>query len=684
MTNATHPVVAELNSDGDRINVTFDYAPQRVKLAKGVSGYKFVPREKGGPRWTYPLDIVTGRRLREAFGDELGLGPKLRAWGNREVTKATKLATLSDNDDADLTSENLKKLVDGTEHYGGDNGFKLRPYQKADIKFMTEGKSVIVANQPRTGKTITTVGAILESGFEWGWHLVFAPVASLQTIWEDQIKGTYQMAGLDEPVVLTGATPAERVEAIAEAKRMADAGEAFYLVLNPYHARLKRVMQLDGKDVTKAEFKELKPFDQDRITFEERLVSPELGEISWDSITIDEYHLMGLSNPLTLGAKGVNDIAETTQPELRFALSGTPMGGKPIKLWGALHFLNPGEFTSRWNWAKHWLVVTKEQHPGGDHNVVEGIMPGREVDFYDHLKPYLVRRTQKESLPGLPDTNRVNVWCQMTPKQAEQYRVFETDAEWRLADAEEEGRLTANNILVEYLRLKQFADAYSDVLKTGKITQDGLDQLEVRQTRDSGKLIQLIEKLKEENVIVKSEDDDDPECALVSSQFNNMVRMVRDALKDEGVPVEIIGEFGVKGPKRNAVVKAFQTQQPVEFRSQMIQPPRVLLMNTLAGTALTLDRAKSVHILDETWNPDNEEQMENRATPTTEEAMKRGVGVYYYRTRNTIEEYIRKLAAGKAMTNRTILDLRRRMQRDAEKRQAENAASDGEQMLNAE
>jgi hypothetical protein len=663
--NSTHPVVAELSRDGDRINVTFDYSPQRVKLAKRVSGYTFVNKEKARAAgltdafWRYPLDLVTGRRLREVFGDELGIGPKLRAWGNKEVTKEQKLATLSDADDADLSSDALRKLVKGTKNENGDP-FKLRPYQKADIRFASEGKAVIIANQPRTGKTITAIGTVIESGLEYGWHLVFAPVASLRTVWEAGIKDAYRMAGLEEPVVLTGDTPNERKKAIQRAAEMADAGESFYLVLNPYHARLKRVSHGKG----------------DQITFTQEPVSPELMEIDWDSMIIDEYHLMGLSNPITLGAKGVNEIATTTQPELRLALSGTPMGGKPIKLWGALHFLNPEEFTSRWNWAKHWLVVKSESHPGGSHSVIEGIMPGREVDFYDHLKPYLVRRTQREALPGLPEMPRVNVWCDMTPRQSDQYQTFLTEAEWRMDDAEEAGRLTATNVLAEYTRLKQFADGFCEVHKTGKVLENGLDQLRVSQTPDSGKLIQLVEKLREENVITESDDDDEPRCALIASQFNDMVKMVAGELTRMGVPNAIIGKYGAKGAERDALVKAFQEQTE--------GAPRVLLMNTLAGTALTLDRASSVHMLDETWVPDNQEQMENRATATTQEAIDRGCGVYYYRTRNTVESAIQKKVAGKAMNNHTILDLRREMKRQAEqeeRRLAGERADDGKAML---
>ncbi len=667
-TNNQHPVVAEMMRDKDRIAVTFDYSPSRVTSAKDVPGWSFVDKAKarkvGYPAafWRYPLDMLTCKRLREAFGDELGIGPKLRSWAKGETEEEEQLSELSIANDAEL--ENIKK----TQRFGKSNdgpNFGLRPYQRADIAFMSEAKRVICANQPRTGKTLTTISAFAEAGYEWGRHLVFAPKAALRNIWEDQIRDAYVSMYKEEPTILTGDTTPQIKAAIRVAKEMADADEAFWLVLNPYHARLKRKRKGKG----------------DAVEFYEELVHPVLAEIDWDSITIDEFHLMGLSNPTTQGAKGVNEIAEMTSPEFRFALSGTPMGGKPIKLWGALHFLEPERFTSRWNWAKHWLVINQEGHPGGMHYNIEGIMPGREIDFYDHLKPYLVRRTQREALPGLPPVNRVNVMCDMTKTQAEQYYFFEREAEWRLDDLEEEGRLTATNILSMYTRLKQFADARCDVHKTGKVLDNGLDQLKVEHTADSGKLEQLLEKLREENVIVDKGDEDEAKCALVFSQFNPMNEMIGKALEEAGVP-SLYLPSGMHKTKRDAYAGpkgAFQLQEPVTVKLAngqefTAQPPRVLVMNTAAGTALTLDRAESAHILDETWVPDNQEQAEQRMTATTKERMKReSVGAYYYRSRHTIEQHVQALVAGKKLNNKTILDLRRRMQQEAERREKEES-----------
>jgi hypothetical protein len=671
-TKQPNPVVAEVSDDGDRVNVIFKYAPERVVKIKKVPSARFVPREKGGPLWRLDLDLPTMRKLREQFGNELGLGPKLKAWGHGETTEETKLISMSDANDADLVNVPAR-MVKGVKLKGMKKRFKLRPYQKADIKFMA-AQNVINANQPRTGKTIEVVCATFEAELEWGQHLVFAPKTSLRDVWETDIKKAYALAGFDEPTILTGDTPAERKDAIKLAKQYTEEKLHFWLLLNPAMARMKRKMQGKG----------------DSAKVVEELAHPELAElIDINTYTIDEFHLAALSNPSSQSRRGFVYIAEATQPDRIWALSGTPMGGKPIKLWGALNLLNGNQFSSRWNWARHWLVINSSQY-GSD---IEGIMPGREVDFYNHLKPYLVRRTQREALPGLPPSNRIPVWCDMTPKQLEQYKHFATEAEWRIEGAEEEGRLTATNVLAEYTRLKQFASAFCEVKKTGREV-NGIPEIQVKPTMDSGKIAQLVEKLEEVNVIAKGKDADDPKYAVIFSQFKAFVYALCDYLWFEhSLPcATITGD--TKDKARPALVKSYQDQsiKPLEeYRDdpgvrtvpddiqRLIDagtPPRVLIMNTLVGgAALTLDRGETAHILDETWVPDNQEQAENRITPTTEERMERpDIGIYYYRTKSSIEEYIQKLVADKHLNNKTVLDLRRRMQKDLEEAEKQAAA----------
>jgi hypothetical protein len=155
------------------------------------------------------------------------------------------------------------------------------------------------------------------------------------------------------------------------------------------------------------------------------------------------------------------------------------------------------------------------------------------------------------------------------------------------------------------------------------------------------------------------------------------------------VPVaELTG--GTKDIVRAALKNSFQEQSvepllaiPERSRTADIkklcdagQAPRVLVMNTLAGgSAITLSQADSVHIMDETWVPDNQEQAEDRAHRGDDKTMaKDDVRMYYYRTRHSIEEYIKNIVADKQLNNKTVLDLRRRMQKALEDAEQADAA----------
>jgi SNF2 family DNA or RNA helicase len=166
-------------------------------------------------------------------------------------------------------------------------------------------------------------------------------------------------------------------------------------------------------------------------------------------------------------------------------------------------------------------------------------------------------------------------------------------------------------------------------------------------TVNSGKLLPLVERLAEVGI-----DPSDPagdSVAIVASQSIEMVDMVEAYLEDIGIStVKITGK--VTGPNRKAAIDAIQ-------RPTGDNPPRVLLMTTTAGgVAITLDRADSVHLLDETWVPDDQEQLEDRAVNMSKE---RSVAVYHYRMKDTVEEYIYRLNESKGWNNRDVLDYRR-------------------------
>ena len=618
-------VFAELSESGDAIHVHFQYDTDTKNAVKRVPGARFIGPDKGGPYWKLPLSLDSGQGLRKQLGRNLVLGPELNSWGKEEIRKQRNLATIASSDDAEL--RRIPEIMPEFHEW-------LRPYQRADIAFMATADCVN-GNQPGLGKTAEVIGAVYEAGIERGPHLVVAPRTSLDVVWRAEIE-----RWTDGVVfTLSGDT--------SQGERNAMPKDLMFALSDDLP-----VWVITTADMLRRGL----PFD----------VAP------WQTFTVDEYHKTGLpeaSGDPTKGSK-FSQVAKAIKSNRRWALSGTPMGGKPIKLWGALHFLDSKSYSSKWRWAERWMVI----HDNKFGKEILGIKPGVEDDFYAALAPHFLRRLKSEVLPQLPPKQYVEVWCGMTKKQAKQYEKFAADAEIRI----EEEQLTATSILAEYQRLKMFATAYCNVKvvprgrRCGLCKGEGvrpetedtcelcegtgkLDGLKLVPTTDSGKLPYLRERLAE--VGIDPDDLEGDAVAVVASQHKETVDMVHRYLEGIGIPTaKITGDVTKKG-ERTKLVQQFQAGEI-----------RVMCMTTTAGgVSITLDRADTVHILDETWVPDDQEQLEDRIHRASRMHQ---VTCYYYRSLGTVEEYIRKVAGDKEITNREILDLRRQGFRAT---QAENA-----------
>jgi hypothetical protein len=42
-------------------------------------------------------------------------------------------------------------------------------------------------------------------------------------------------------------------------------------------------------------------------------------------------------------------------------MSGTPIGGKPRRLWPILNFIDKKQYSSEWRWIEDWLEVTEDK-----------------------------------------------------------------------------------------------------------------------------------------------------------------------------------------------------------------------------------------------------------------------------------------------------------------------------------
>lgn len=569
-------VLAEAH-DG-KIRLLFDYDASTVTAVKQVAGAKFVPATKGGPFWTVPLTLGTGRALRRHLGKSLQLGPALIAWGKEQVAHELAMEGLASAEVA-----TLQRLPTKLPELNA--ALASRPWQPPAVAFMAKSTAPLNADEPRMGKTLVTIAAVFEADLEHGPQLVIAPKTALETVWKYEIE---RWTGT--PVFVCDDNRSGRDATIAEF--VACTAEIKWLVINPAMVRWT----------------------------DKGAVYPELFKIEFNTVTLDESQTAGIVNTKSATSVGVRKLKRIKTQ----VTTGSPMKGKAINLWSILNFLNPKEFSSKWKFAYAWLYVTNN----GFGNVIGALRPEVEDDFYKTLTPYMLRRKRTEVRKDLPNDPPSELWVDLSSAAQKQYATFAEDAYIRI----EEEQLSATSILAEYTRLKQFAWGKHKLID-GKLIP----------TLDSGKWEALMQLLEERDIFNGNLDDQ----VVVFSQSKQIVDLIVYELQKRGVLVgKITGDVTRKGER---------TQLQQAFQDGKLQ---VMVMTTTAGgVAITLNRARTAIIVDETWVPDDQQQAVDRIENM---ARTHALGVYYLRTRNTIDADIMVGNLDKAAVNAKIMDTRRK------------------------
>jgi SNF2 family DNA or RNA helicase len=134
---------------------------------------------------------------------------------------------------------------------------------------------------------------------------------------------------------------------------------------------------------------------------------------------------------------------------------------------------------------------------------------------------------------------------------------------------------------------------------------------------------------------------------VIASQFTEIVDSLEKFLAEIKVPtMKITG--AVKESRRLEVTQDFQS----------VGGPRVLLMNTMAGgVSITLDEhCDELIIIDETWVPDDQEQLEDRIHRVSRIHQ---VMIYRLLTTDTVDEEIDGVNIAKDQVQKQLLDGRR-------------------------
>lgn len=624
----------ELRKIGDRIHakVPWDSGAGRDK-AKSVPGARWSSANK---TWTYPLSIDVCRKLRAVFGKDLRIHEELSNWARTAIDAEEAQIKLRSAMDA---------TIDRTHYYAPElaKAMANRPYQRVAARFIADGRTVLIADEPGLGKTLETLAGIVEAGARN--VLVFAKKKAAETVWGAEIPrwlgetarvwtATGDLNKKQRDAVLDHFT---KCEGWSDVEADADIYKVNFLIANIEMCRIKKGITEDGKHDKRL----------DEVKF------PQLFAHDWDAIVIDESHkaLIGkntMSNSITQTRYGFMRLP-LKRGGLRVALSGTPTRGKSQNMWGTLNWLRPDLYTSYWRWVETYF----EMHNGyGGSRIVGDIADGEGYDR--NLAPYVLRRTKGEVAKDMPPRqyggtpldpadpgSTIGVWLDMDPAQQKAYVDIEKDATLRM----ESGDLYVNGHLAEMTRMKQFAvcnwriDGYKMV--TGKDPVTGKNvKFEVPNLvpdRPSNKYDWLLEFAEERAAAGLK--------VVVSTQFTSVANALSAWLLADGVK-----SYVLTGETREKAVASIVAA----FNDPADDVP-VCILNTMAGgESINLDAcADDVVFMDETFIPDDQEQVENRIHRMSRIHQ---VNVWYLRSRGSIDEEICRITGAREGAVKDRLD----------------------------
>lgn len=622
-----------------------------------VTPLKEIGAKATNARGLLPLSLTNCKELRRLFGDRLEISDGLNNWAFDEIERLGAIENFSSADsDAELDPRVAEQLPGLAR--------MVHAYQRAGIAFITHTRNALLADQPGLGKTLQTIGAMANAGVT-GDILVAAPSAAVATTWPDELA---RWAPNDEVIVVMGTGPkrhkifaqhglGERVNSddqTIEPTKPGDgsSGRRWFIVnLEMMRSQWVKPKRVHRKHKTTGQMG----------WFEEKgwwsHSYPELHNHEWAAFVIDESHRCLIchsakpqSQTQVRAGAGMIPVAEDG---LRIALSGTPLRGKVENLWGTLNWMDPEKYHAYWTWAQQWFhVLGDPRNPRESPMEINGLDETKAKAFYDDIAPIMLRRTKAEVRPELPDKlyagtplpyedgtvdehSPIGHWLTMSPKQAKAYQEIREQAETVL----ESGVLVANGVLAELTRLKQFAICHGDLEERADGEYKFLPQL------PSTKFEWLVEFLDSLGINKHSsmEPDEEERKVVVASQFTSILNMYEAELAKLGIEtLKITGQVSQKQRKEN------------KDRWQQPGGPRVFLLNTAAGgVSLTLDAADDLVFLDETWIPDEQEQVEDRIHRVSR---LHNVTIHYLRTLGTIEENIALTTGSRERLTKMLID----------------------------
>lgn len=289
-----------------------------------------------------------------------------------------------------------------------------------------------------------------------------------------------------------------------------------------------------------------------------------------DLVVCDEAHRLANGGP---GGKAPQfyKALKKVKAKYRLALSGSIVVNTPEDLFGALHWLMPDRYASKWrDWNNRYLHYVNG--PWGAEFM--GIRAGKLADMQEELGALLVVRRKEDELPDLPDRIDQTIEVELSPAQR---KVYDELAERFIADLPDGEQIIAPTVLAQLTKLRQIAT--------------GLDLL--GETMEDSAKIDLAEEMIKDNL---------PNKTVVFAWHRATVRSLAARLEKSGIECRAI-TGDTKERDRAHYVEEFQTDPDVKVI--------VATIKTL-GEAVTLHAAADLIFLESSWTPTDMEQAADR------------------------------------------------------------------------